>query len=146
MVQLNCTPSATGVFSLSANVTDSFGFSANATTALTVLRSLAIRTAFSPSTFPNLDPGIPLVGNASASNGLPPYSYLWSFGDGSTSSGRNASHAYARPGTYVVTTEVKDSTGASNNSFTAVNVVAPPSIAISLEPRNVTECQLPDPI
>jgi len=143
VLQLNCTPSATGVFSLAANVTDSLGFSANVTTTLTVLRSLAIRTAFSPSTFPDLDPGIPLVGNASASNGLPPYSFLWWFGDGSTASGRNTSHAYTRPGTYVVTTQVKDSTGASNNTSSAVIVVAPPSIAVSLEPQNVTDVNFP---
>src|SRR5208282_1807890 len=98
----------------------SFGFLTNATTTLTMLRSLAIRRIFSPSTFPYLDPGIPLVGSASASNGLPPYSYLWSFGDGSTASGKNASHHYARPGTYVLFFEVTDSTGASNNSSTAI--------------------------
>lgn len=41
-------------------------------------------------------------------------SHTWYFGDGSTSSATNPSHTFASPGTYLVTQEVRDNTGATN--------------------------------
>jgi YVTN family beta-propeller protein len=142
-LMLNCTPNVSGTFTLAVNVTDSFGFSANAMTTLVVERSLAVRTSFSLSTFPNIDPGIPLRGTAAASDGLPPYTFSWSFSDGTGTSGPNASHTYLHPGIYLVTVEVRDSTGATNSSSTTVVVVSPPSAAVSVSPGNVTDVNIP---
>ncbi len=48
----------------------------------------------------------------SASNGTPPYTFDWSFGDGSAhSSEQSPSHTYASAGTYPVTLTVHDSAG-----------------------------------
>ena len=141
--ELNCTPSATGTFTLAANVTDSFGFSANVTATLVVAPSLAVRTTFSLSTFPDIDPGVSLRGTATASDGLPPYSYSWSFSDGNVTSGPNASHAYSHSGIYIVTAEVRDSTGATNTSSTTVTVAPPPVAAVSVSPGNVTDVNIP---
>lgn len=51
-----------------------------------------------------------------AYGGTPPYSWLWTFGDGGTSTQQNPIHVYTAEGTYVVTLNVTDSmmTFASN--------------------------------
>src|SRR6184192_3691220 len=63
-----------------------------------------------------LSPSSPSAGQsvsfaASASGGTPPYSYTWSYGDGSTGTGLQSTHAYIRDGTYQVTLTVADSQG-----------------------------------
>ncbi len=44
-----------------------------------------------------------------ATGGSPTYSYLWTFGDGSTSSEASPTHAYSKSGTYQVSLVVTDS-------------------------------------
>jgi PKD repeat protein len=46
----------------------------------------------------------------SAANGIPPYTYAWDFGDGSTSSQQNPSHTFNSPGVFSVVLTVTDST------------------------------------
>jgi len=48
---------------------------------------------------------------ASASGGAPPYSYSWSYGDGSSGAGLQSTHTYNNDGTYQVTLTVVDSQG-----------------------------------
>ena len=143
LTSMNCTPTSTGVFRLTVNVTDSLGVTANASTTLTVLSALALSTAFSPSTFPTVDVGVPLVGTMTGSDGLPPYAFVWEFGDGNHSTGPKASHAYTRPGIYALTAAVWDSAGATANSSIAVDVVPVASVAIVLHPGNVTDVDFP---
>jgi PKD repeat protein len=139
----NCTPSAAGVFSLAANLTDSLGDSVNVTASLSVLPSLAIHATFSPATFPVVDVGVAVAGTALASNGLAPYAYSWSWGDGNGSTGADASHAYSVPGVYVAAAEVRDATDASAGFSVGVTVVARPTAEISLAPGNVTDVDFP---
>ena len=47
--------------------------------------------------------------NASAS-GIPPYTFTWNFGDGSTGTGQNPAHTYNNTGLYLVTLTTIDST------------------------------------
>jgi PKD repeat protein len=49
--------------------------------------------------------------SGSASGGTSPYTFTWSFGDGSTATGNPASHAYAAQGSYPVTLTVTDANG-----------------------------------
>src|SRR5689334_14458205 len=60
-------------------------------------------------------------------------SYAWSFGDGATSTGVTASHAYAQDGDYTVTLKVTDNDGLTDvvTSTVHVNNVAPVVAAIS---------------
>src|SRR5207245_8119053 len=44
----------------------------------------------------------------SASGGTPPYSFSWSFGDGSAGTGSAVTHAYSSAGSYTVTLSIKD--------------------------------------
>ena len=45
------------------------------------------------------------------SGGIPPYSYSWDFGDGSTANGPTATHTYARPGVVRTVVTVSDNRG-----------------------------------
>ncbi|MBI4743694.1 MAG: IPT/TIG domain-containing protein, partial [Actinobacteria bacterium] len=49
--------------------------------------------------------------------------YSWNFGDGSTSTAQNPSHAYANPGTYTVSFKVKDNDGAWSSEVTTQVIV-----------------------
>jgi gliding motility-associated-like protein len=51
--------------------------------------------------------------------------YLWSFGDGTTSTLANPCHRYAAPGDYVVTLHVMDNTGCSNSHLATQSVHVP---------------------
>lgn len=67
----------------------------------------------------------------------------WSFGDGTTSIGRNATHRYAKPGQYTITLRVRDAGGGNASSRTmAITVAAPvkrPTAAFRAAPRTGTE-------
>jgi DNA-binding beta-propeller fold protein YncE len=136
---LVCTPSSAGTFTLSVNVTDSFGVWANESTSLTVARELTISVACQPSTLPIIDPGVALACGASASDGLAPYSFSWSTSDGAHAAGPTISHSFSTPGVYIVTAQVRDSSGASNSSSTEVTVVPSPTAVISIAPGNATD-------
>ncbi|KQZ68125.1 xanthorhodopsin [Rhodanobacter sp. Root561] len=51
-------------------------------------------------------------------------SRAWNFGDGSTSTATNPSHTYAAAGTYTVSLQVTDNSGATNTRTASVTVVA----------------------
>ena len=53
------------------------------------------------------------------------FSYLWNFGDGSTSTMLNPAHTYTVPGNYVVTLQVTDNLGAVSMITVPVEATAP---------------------
>lgn len=71
--------------------------------------------------------GLRISVNASESSDPegPIYEYAWDFGDGETSTGVQASHAYAKPGTYRVTLTVSDYRGATDRAAPRITVSAP---------------------
>jgi hypothetical protein len=76
---------------------------------------LVAGTAQSPtSPYPNH----PITFTAAAGGGVPPYSFSWDFGDGSTGSGSVVSHTYASSGGYRITLTVQDSASPSPNTRT----------------------------
>jgi pseudomonalisin len=60
--------------------------------------------------------------NTSTDTGGTITSYAWNFGDGSTSTSASPSHTYSAAGTYTVSLEVTDSTGATNTKTGSVTV------------------------
>lgn len=80
---------------------------------------LLVNTSVLPTTGP-----APLTVGASGyvSGGVPPYSYLWSFGDGTPDSpNQNTSHVYTTPGTYNCRLKVTDT--ANTTVFSAPTVI-----------------------
>lgn len=59
---------------------------------------------------------------ATVSNGLAPFSYQWTFGDGTTGSGQTVTHTYQSSGTYTAQVVVTDSRGRSTSSSVTVTV------------------------
>jgi hypothetical protein len=60
--------------------------------------------------------------DASANGGLPPYAYVWRFGDGATGAGATQSHTYVPPGQYVASVQVTDMAG--NVCFDSIAIEA----------------------
>ena len=79
--------------------------------------SLAVTVSAKPSPSFTYSPAIPAVGQAvqftDASVGSPS-SWLWDFGDGSTSADRNPRHAFSSSGTYSVTLAVSNLSGSQS--------------------------------
>ena len=74
--------------------------------------------------------GTPVTFAGSATGGLPPFTYAWSFGDGGAATGASATHAYADDGTYPVALTVSDGTRSASAATTATIANAPPSVTI----------------
>ncbi len=140
---IQCTPTATGNFTLVATVTDAFGETASGSTVLRVEAGLSLNLSLSPGPNPALDLGENLTGSATASGGTPSYSYFWSFGDGTTGSGPSARHAYTTTGTYVLSVTVTAAVGGAATDSRVVQVHPPPPVSISVAPFNVTEANRP---
>lgn len=60
----------------------------------------------------------------------PPYTYRWSFGDGTFSTEQNPLHAYTATGAYSVSLAVWDGLSTETNTVT-VNVLPPPSLTVA---------------
>lgn len=76
-----------------------------------------------------LEPTAPQVGDvvqATASgNGTSPLEFAWDFGDGATlAAGRQVTHVYTAPGSYVITLTIRDALGHTARDSTQVNVSA----------------------
>lgn len=137
---------ADGVTAGGTNVSRSFAtsgletvrFSATDLLGFTVERSLLIGVRPAPSivgppSIPPVTPGEPVALNVSASGGLPPYRFTWSWLPNGTASGSDAIVSFDRPGTYNVTIRVSDSAGGSNETVWIVTVVpAPPPAGVSV--------------
>jgi PKD repeat protein len=95
---------------------------------------LSVTVGLDPSAAFTASPDQPRVGQAigfsSQSSGSLPMSLDWDFGDGQSGSGLSPSHAYARPGEYLVTLTVTNEFGQSQWSLKIV--VAPARIYVPL--------------
>ena len=72
-------------------------------------------------------PTIPIQFQCDVLGGEPPYTYLWSFGDGDTSTTKKPTHTYAQTGLFNVTLLVTDSEGNSSSDSTTAFIDAPPN-------------------
>jgi PKD repeat protein len=74
--------------------------------------------------------GIPIDFTGSASDGVPPYQYYWSFGDNTYSYDQNPSYKYKQPGNYTVSLKVTDDTdGQATDSTYAI--IHPPGTLVA---------------
>ena len=75
-----------------------------------------------------------------ASGGIPPYTWSWTFGDGGTSPQQNPSHTYTSTGTFPVTLTVTDSQSNVCNDGTTAQVTLEPVVAHAGGPYSGTLC------
>jgi PKD repeat protein len=116
-----------GHFIAMVTATDSRGDVAIARVAITVLAPLAVTTIAFPTSG-----AAPLFTNFSTlpTGGLPPYAFLWTFGDGSSSSTlSDPSHVYTTAGSFNATVTVTDSANHVTSAGVSVLVVRPMSVA-----------------
>ncbi|MCI4345305.1 MAG: PKD domain-containing protein, partial [Thermoplasmata archaeon] len=75
--------------------------------------------------------------SGSATGGVAPYSFAWTFGDGTTGTGASPSHVYRTTGSFTARLTVTDSlkgTGAATAGIT----VHPPTLAVTVTPSTVS--------
>jgi PKD repeat protein/DNA-binding beta-propeller fold protein YncE len=139
---LECQPSAKGTYNVTAEVTDSLGYTASAVAALSVSPAVHLHLHFGPAPF-QVDLGSPFNGSATVAGGTAPYSYAWSYGDGSVSTGPSFSYTYSAVGNYPVTATVSDAGGGFSTATAVVEVVPLPTATITAPSSNVTDVNLP---
>ncbi len=83
--------------------------------------------------------GYPVTLNATSSGGTAPYTFAWTFGDGTNGTGNPAIHTFASGGSYNVTVTIKDSAGALVRTYKIiyVNLPYPPQPAFTWTPTTV---------
>jgi PKD repeat protein len=125
------TYTATGTFAANATWTDFFYISSGkATASLTVYPALVATISASAT---SITAGGTVSFTTSPTGGSGTYTYLWSFGDRTSSTAQNPpAHTFSSAGTYVVNLTVTDSaTGHSVNSTVSVTVKAATGFSLS---------------
>jgi hypothetical protein len=84
--------------------------------------------------------GVPAAFSATASD-FSPVTVAWDFGDGGSTTGTAAQHAYARPGTFTVKVTATDAVGHATSVTRAVTVATPP--APPAKPAAKPRCKVP---
>jgi PKD repeat protein len=114
-----------GAYTATLTVTDAFGRSSSSNVAVTVAD--VAPTANTGGPYSGV-PGVAVSFNGSATdpgaNDVSGCTYLWTFGDGTTSTLENPTHAYAAVGTYTATFKVTEASGLSNTASTTVTIAA----------------------
>lgn len=91
-------------------------------------------------------PASPMVGETvsfvgSASGGTQPYSYSWSFGDSSASTGQTTAHPYSSPGVYNVVLTLKDVAGHTAIASQSITIKASLSASFTYSPSSPSVLQ-----
>lgn len=120
-----------GIYYATLTVTDAKGNQGRATVTITVLSNapLTARLAATPTT--GLAPfGTSL--SAVVHGGTPPYRYAWSYGDGASVTGANATnHVFTQAGVYAASVGVTDSAGTTLRAISSI-VVHPSSGSLAV--------------
>ncbi len=118
--------STAGTFTASYAYVDGSGANASASLTITVNPALGapVATVAPATSGATIRVGTVLDFNTTIEGGTAPYTVVWSFDDGSTSSGVAAQHTYGAAGIYTVTLFVEDAVGAEANTTFNVSVLA----------------------
>ncbi|HTS32675.1 MAG TPA: PKD domain-containing protein, partial [Thermoplasmata archaeon] len=126
--RLNCTPESAGTYTVTATVTDGLGNSAQANTTLVVDEGLAVHLFEATNTFPEVELGTELIVGVDPTGGAAPYTYAWSFGDGTYGSGPIIEHLYGARGSYLLQVNATDGVGGRASLVWGIDVFAPPTL------------------
>jgi PKD repeat protein len=110
---------ASGSLTVGLSTTDAKANTASSSSTITISPVLTV-TATIPSTG---TVGSPVSVSASASGGSSPYTFSWSFGDGTTNvAGPTASHTYTASGSYVVRVSATDSASQTASASSSITI------------------------
>jgi hypothetical protein len=131
-------------------VNHSYGTAGNYTVQVSLTDALGAVDAANLSVVVNPDPsatialsGTPGVGvmlnfSGQVQGGLPPFTYIWQFGDGGLSGSPNATHAFAAPGNYTIQFWANDSLGNSAHAAILVSVPRTNATTPPTEPKGAS--------
>jgi PKD repeat protein len=138
--QISHTYATAGTFTAIVTVTDSSGNTAQALATITVTPTSSLSVTLTSSQDPT-PAGTSIHFIASASGGVAPYAFAWTFGDGSYGSNNSSwqGHVYSSAGLFVVTVYADDSGGLTGSATLYENVtpVVIVSLAVSPDPVNL---------
>ena len=78
----------------------------------------------------------PITLTGLAFGGIPPYQYLWDFGDGNSSGEQNPTHTYTTAGNYTAVFTITDSEGNISTDTTTVTMDYPLPTLTIIKPTN----------
>jgi PKD repeat protein len=123
------TYASSGAFSAVLSVTDQQPITATSTVAVTVAPTLHGAASAQPTSG---SAPLTVTFNATATGGLPSYSWAWRFGDGSGSALENPTHQFTVAGTFEVAFWVNDTVGGTWATSVPVQVAAASPLAVSV--------------
>jgi PKD repeat protein len=126
---------AAGTYTTTLTVTDSQGLTATASTPVVVTAPVAttnkapVAAATATPTSGTAPLTVQFDASASTDSDGSIASYLWKFGDGSTATGKTASHTYTTAADYAATLVVTDNRGATGTTSVAIKAADPAGAA-----------------
>jgi PKD repeat protein len=132
------TYSRAGTFGAELNITDSGGGRLSLNKSVEVASALTAPVIHASTWTAIMGRAVTLA--ASVDDGLGPYSYAWSFGDGTDAGGTDSvTHLFLTTGMYTVHVGVQDALGAEASASATVTVVpGSTAFAVQLEPSETT--------
>jgi PKD repeat protein len=125
------TYTSSGTFTTTLIAVDSTGVSAKSSQTITILPVPVLAASFSfVPTQPLSSQSVAFTG--SATGGVLPYSYSWTFGDGGSGAGQTPTHNYLTPGTFAVSLDVTDSAKTSVVTSQSITVSSQPQLTATL--------------
>ncbi|MCI4348732.1 MAG: PKD domain-containing protein [Thermoplasmata archaeon] len=128
-----------GDYAAQFRVTDAKGMIAASSVAILVNSTEGLRATASTSLASAVAPFSSFL-SVVAHGGSPPYSFVWTFGDGSTLAGSNATqHLYRASGVYAAVATVRDAAGTMVRALTSIRALPPLGyfpVGVSATPPN----------
>ncbi|MCI4354884.1 MAG: PKD domain-containing protein, partial [Thermoplasmata archaeon] len=112
---------AAGHYAANLTVTDQVGASVLRTWTIDAIAPVGVTIQADR---PQASVGQTISFTSTPTDGVAPYTYLWTFGDNLTAATRNVSHSYATPGNYHVLLLVHDASGGSASSGLTITVAS----------------------